>query len=526
MAVIADQILPSAELPPDFKRRVVVKFKPNAQFSSSTNQSKLTKLSGQDWAKLTETVAGLKLDRYFSTLDESTFGTPIQKSGKANHISTPANFGLYYAIECPIGVEPEEIAKAVSAWKDVEIAYVEGGPIPPPLNPSDDPRNANQGYLDAAPSGINARWAWASSDGSGVGFVDLERGWTLDHEDLGAANITVISGVNQDFHGHGTAVLGEVVAVDNTIGGIGIAPGATARVVSQWRTAFTYNTAEAILSAVVTMNAGDVLLLEAQTSYPTASGFVPVEVEPAVFDAIQFATSQGIIVVEAGANGSVDLDAFQDVNGKQILNRNSPDFKDSGAIMVGAASSTVPHQRLSFSNFGTRIDCFAWGQNINTCGDGWMGTAVNEYTTSFGGTSGASPIIAGAALLLQSWRIKQNNNRYTPGELRELLSDADLNTPSANPESDRVGVMPDLRAHIGNRKPVWWMRWWVRYLAWAWLILIGGLLITPGGTLCIKCGVQDPGYIGDIVINLLGIVSITLGVIGLFSNSIRDRNFR
>jgi subtilisin family serine protease len=409
---------------------------------------------------------------------------------------------------------------AQTGWPNVEAAYVEAGPVPPPLNPSDDPRNTNQGYLDAAPSGINARWAWEYGDGNGVGFVDLERGWTLDHEDLAVASITLISGVNQDFHGHGTAVLGEVLAVDNGIGGIGIAPSATARVVSQWRTAVTYNTAEAILSAVAIMSAGDVLLLEAQTSYPTATGYVPVEVEAAVFDAIQFATSQGIVVIEAGANGSVDLDAFQDSNGKHILNRNSPDFRDSGAIMVGAASSAVPHQRLSFSNFGSRIDCFAWGQDIDTCGDGWTGTATNLYTTSFGGTSGASPIIAGAALVLQSWRVKQNNNRYSPAELRGLLSRVNGNTQSADPVTDRIGVMPNLRAIIRNQNPFWW----VRYLAWAWLILLGGLLLSPGGTLCIKCGAQDPGYIGDVIVNILGLISIALGILGLLSTFAANRS--
>jgi Subtilase family len=448
MASIADQDLPIPELPAEYKRRVVVKFKPDTQPSSSTDIQELTKSVGLEWEGLSKKFPGIKLDRYFTTFDEPSLTALSQRASNASQRPTPVNFGLYYAVECPAGVEPGELAKDISAWSNVEVAYVEGGPVPPPLNPADDPRSANQGYLDAAPSGIDARWAWENSDGTGVGFVDLERGWTLNHEDLAAANINVISGVNQDFHGHGTAVLGEVVAVDNNIGGIGISPGATARVVSQWRTPVIYNTAEAILSAVATMNTGDVLLLEAQTSYPTVAGYVPVEVEPAVFDAIQFATSQGITVVEAGANGSVDLDVFQDLNGKQVLNRNSPDFQDSGAIIVGAASSTVPHQRLSFSNFGSRIDCFAWGQNIDTSGDGWTGTATNAYTTSFGGTSGASPIIAGAALLMQSWRTQQNNNRYTPSELRALLSDVTLNTPSADPTSDRIGVMPDLRAHI------------------------------------------------------------------------------
>jgi hypothetical protein len=256
------------------------------------------------------------------------------------------------------------------------------------------------------------------------------------------------------------------------------------------------------------------LLLEAQTTYSTASGFVPVEVEQVVFDAIQFATSQGIVVVEAGGNGAVDLDTFQDVNGKQILNRASTNFRDSGAIMVGAASSSVPHQRLSFSNFGSRIDCFAWGENIDTCGDGWTGTNANAYTTSFGGTSGASPIVTGAALLLQSWKVKSGESRYSPSTLRALLSNPSLNTLSATPDKDMIGVMPNLQAIINQENGS--SRFdWIRVLAWAWLILIGALLITPGGVFCIRCGIRDPGYIGDVLVNILGVGAIVLGGIQL-----------
>ncbi len=41
-----------------------------------------------------------------------------------------------------------------------------------------DPRNTNQDYLDAAPTGIDARYAWAfpGGDGAGQRIVDLERG--------------------------------------------------------------------------------------------------------------------------------------------------------------------------------------------------------------------------------------------------------------------------------------------------------------------------------------------------------------
>jgi hypothetical protein len=449
MAVIADQVPPPAPLPADFKARVVVKFRPDVRLSyTGAAVDALTKQPGRNWGELTAAFPGVALAPYFASIGEATLQELAKRAPRIESAGPPPQFTSYYAVECPRGIDPAQVATVLGTWPNVEIAYVEGGPTPPPLNPSDDPRNANQGYLDAAPGGIDARWVWSGVDGSGIGFVDMERGWTLNHEDLAAAGIAVISGVSQDYHGHGTAVLGEVLGVDNTVGGVGIAPGATGRVVSQWRTASTYNTADAILSAVAAMNAGDVLLLEAQTSYPTVSGFVPVEVEQAVFDAIQFATSHGIVVVEAGANGSADLDAFQTLSGKKILNRGSADFRDSGAIMVGAASSAAPHQRLSFSNYGSRIDCYAWGQNIDTCGDGWTGNATNTYTPSFGGTSGASPIVAGAALLMQAWSVGAGRGRYSPGALRGLLSSAVLNTASANPGSDRIGVMPNLRAVI------------------------------------------------------------------------------
>jgi microbial collagenase len=47
-----------------------------------------------------------------------------------------------------------------------------------------------------------------------------------------------------------------------------------------------------------------------------------------VIDAIRSATSRGIVVVEAAANGSVDLDKFVDSTRKRILNSGSADFRD------------------------------------------------------------------------------------------------------------------------------------------------------------------------------------------------------
>lgn len=439
MAIINNETpkpLPPPAAPPG--RRVVVKLRgappPTFSAAGAARESAMESLALH--------IGGGTVRPYF----EDPGPPPPAGATMAAAASQPV-FNSYVVIEPPAGADPLDVARSLTERGDVEIAYVEGGPTPPPVNPGNNPLSGNQGYQAAAPIGIDAHWAWSVADGSGVDFVDLEQGWTLNHEDLIAAGIGIISGVNQAYPGHGTAVLGEVVGVDNTIGVVGIAPSARTRVVSQYRTATNYQTADAIRSAMSVMRAGDVLLLEAQTTYPPGTAYLPVEVEQAVYDAIRAATDAGIVVVEAGGNGSVDLDTFQDMTGRHVLNRSSPDFRDSGAIMVGAAASTSPHGRLSFSNFGSRIDCYAWGENVQSTGDGWTGNATNTYTPSFGGTSGASPIVTGAAILLQAWAVGRHYS-YPPHVLRALLSDPALNTSSANPPVDRIGVMPNLKAII------------------------------------------------------------------------------
>ena len=45
-----------------------------------------------------------------------------------------------------------------------------------------------------------------------------------------------------------------------------------------------------------------------------------------------------------------------------------------------------------------------------------------------------------------------------------------------------------------------------RELAWAWIIIVGGLMITPGGIECIACGAT--------LTRILGVISVAIGVTG------------
>ncbi|WP_265938908.1 S8 family peptidase [Bacillus thuringiensis] len=400
------------------------------------------------------------INRLFSSLNPKEIKNLGREINDSEHISS--NLLNYYIVENQGDIDVQALLAKFEKSSLIETAYLQEEETPPEerlpnlsVNPYDEPRLTRQGYLEPAPLGINAPYAWSinGGDGKGTTFVDMEYGWLLSHEDLVNQKIELMSGQNKsEHHNHGTSVLGIVSAEDNNIGGIGIAPKAKVKVVSQIRDNGNYNTADAILSAVNKMQAGDILLLEAQATYDGYGdkNYFPVEVKPDIFDAIRMGTNKGIIIIEAGANGGNDLDQFRDRNGKQVLNRNSPDFKDSGAIMVGAASARVPHKRSYFSNYGSRVDVYGWGNAVDTTDAKPSEFITNLYTSSFAGTSSASPIIAGAAASIQGIAKNNQGRVYTPRQLRDILSDSSTGTKSNDPISDKIGVLPDLKAILSK----------------------------------------------------------------------------
>src|SRR3954447_10552115 len=79
------------------------------------------------------------------------------------------DFSNWYQIVTPEGVNPDELARALRQLEMVETAYVMR-PLPPPVDPTDDPRYGNQGYLGAAPNAIDATYAWGFAGGDGAGI--------------------------------------------------------------------------------------------------------------------------------------------------------------------------------------------------------------------------------------------------------------------------------------------------------------------------------------------------------------------
>jgi hypothetical protein len=118
--------------------------------------------------------------------------------------------------------------------------------------------------------------------------------------------------------------------------------------------------------------------------------------------------------------------------------------------MVGAATAGPEHARIAGSNFGRRIDCYAWGEQVVTTGDGVDSREIDRLTETFSGTSAASAIVAGAAVLLQSIAKADRGQPLSPADLRALLRDPIAGTASVNPADDRIGVMPDLKKAVAR----------------------------------------------------------------------------
>lgn len=357
------------------------------------------------------------------------------------------------------------------------------GPVNPkkPLSPTDSTRPAKEkelserknlsfvrrrihNYFDAAPIGVDVAAGnhLLGADGFNIQVIDIEQGWFFNHPNLNN-DISLIDGINLQFEEHGTAVLGILKANGTVAGQSGMVKNTSCDTMSVWHSdsdGVSRNRIDlAIIGAIWGQKFGDIVLIEQHVNDPNPQSnlrFLPVEVDPWTFRLIEIGTAAGTTFIECAGNGHQDLDNynhhllnnfFREFENDGSRNRN---FKDSGAIIVGAGDPDNNHQRLfrqvdSGSNFGSRIDCFAWGKNIRT-----LNNLTNKFTNDFGGTSGAGAIIAGVAAMIQGIALEQRGFLLPPEDLRAILANPDLGTPSNDTRIDRIGFMPDLAKIIAE----------------------------------------------------------------------------
>jgi hypothetical protein len=469
------------------------------------------------WDPLTKQHPRITLKRVYTSISPERIEQLSREAEERDPKYKAPSFLTFFAVDTPSLETAEQIAARLLEWKGVvEYAYVEPLAGLPTLSPSQKYIDAPTAFSSTTNGGVNAlnvpgwtdpvNFPWAS--GNGIRFVDIEKGWNLDHPSLvtagGAQKISFLPGLANNFNmardpdrdttrslpfenrQHGTRVLGILAASENT-GTLpnwkGIAERAGGFVVSIWWNTpggVVQNVENAIKAASSFLSAGgktgDVVLLELDTEVAGfGSARWPIECSASVFPAIREATALGITVVEAAGNSGYDFDDLNSspfkVNPASDPSRYTPNpnyNQDSGAIIVGAVAMT-PHGTTGrgdrASNYGSRVNCFAWEdsvytQEIDATNGANTDTAGNPRTTvNFSGTSAASAIIAGAAIVLQSISEQPApqgiGRRLTPAEMRTRLSDfttgtLSANSSAANPNADRIGVMPNLSLIINK----------------------------------------------------------------------------
>jgi hypothetical protein len=405
--------------------------------------------------------------------DEATLESR-KASGEEQSGQQLADLNLYFEVPLVPGTTSEQVAELVASLNgldSVEVAYAQPPAEPAMVNfgmdaaarallaaadiaPTTPLYEGNQGYLNGAPGGIDARYAWGipGGNGAGVRVVDIEGGWRTTHEDMPGLFYQGGTQFNDlGWRNHGTAVLGEIVGAPNGYGVTGIAHAAAAGVESIG----SQSTASAITRAAAAVGRGGVILIELHAQGPADStactcnqgqcNYIAMEYWQGEYDAIATATANGVVVVEAAGNGSANLD---DAAYGGRFNRA---VRDSGAIVVGASTSTtrVP---MCWTNFGGRVDVHGWGENVVTMGYGDLFSSGEDqyYTSFFSGTSSASPIVTGAAASLQGAALASGRAALDSRAMRNLLAS---NGTAQAADSRNIGPLPDLRRALAAIAP-------------------------------------------------------------------------
>jgi subtilisin family serine protease len=381
-----------------------------------------------------------------------------------------ADLNNYFTINVASPAEAELLVNELNRLSIIEIAYPEPRPEPAvDLDPPTPSFDTAQFHLRPAPLGIDADYGRTipGGEGNGIRIIDVEGKWVFDHEDLEIPLDHLYGGVLPELGhgGHGTAVVGELVAGDNGYGVVGIVPAAEMAMVSIYASSSMseMDMTAALLIAMDSLHAGDIMLIELHAPGPRygfqrpygADGYVCMEYWQANFDIIQMAWAKGAIVCEAAGNGHEDFD-------DPIYERRfDTTFRNSHAIMCGAGSAPSDdpdsaRMRLDFSNYGARVNLQGYGENVVTCGYGYLfevgADHRQDYTNTFSGTSSASPIVTGAVAAIQGIYKERYGATLDADHIRDIL--IATGSPQQPNEDEHIGPLPDIRAAEALLQPV------------------------------------------------------------------------
>lgn len=297
-------------------------------------------------------------------------------------------------------------------------------PNVPPPGFSGDPGLADQWWIQK----INAKPAWDYVTGKGILIADCDAGYYTEESDI-AGNLLLdlrydladtqnpTSVRDGNFITHGTSVVAIMAGVLDGVGTSGIAFDAKVLPLQN----FNYDsqiddlgkeeaTAKCILHALQNSDV-KIIVLENQTANGSSETFAGTR------EAVKLALEAGVVIVSAGGNAGSELKTEEQF--------------DTGSIIVGALAQSGG--QIGFSNYGKRVSIAAFGENLQTL------SGPNGTMAAFGGTSGATPQVAGAVALML-----EINPDLTPEQVKQLLIQTRVNSA----DTVNVGGKLDVTAAV------------------------------------------------------------------------------
>jgi subtilisin-like proprotein convertase family protein len=304
----------------------------------------------------------------------------------------------------------------------------------------------------------NVEAAWALSDGTGAIIAVIDDGVDLDHDEFrSSAKIVAPRDVTRrtdnprpgNRNNHGTACAG-VACADGNFGASGVAP--RARLMPIRLSSQLGSQAEADAFVWAAQNGADVI----SCSWGPADGDFTDPSDPVHNQIVELPDSTRLAMEFAfnnGRNGKGCVICFAAGNGNESVDN---DGYASFPKVIAVAASNDRGKRAAYSDFGGAVWCAFPSNNgfpsitpgiwttdrsgelgYNAGGGTTMGDVAGNYTNDFGGTSSASPGVAGVAALI----IARNPNLRWD-EVKDILKRSCDRIDTSGGQYDSTGRSP------------------------------------------------------------------------------------
>jgi subtilisin family serine protease len=247
-------------------------------------------------------------------------------------------------------------------------------------------------------------------DFSNVDIAILDTGISLDHPDLNVyKNVSFVEGslTGDDDLGHGSHIAGIAAAKDNSVGIIGVAPGA-----KLWAIKVCDVKGNCPLSSQIKG-------IQYVNEHADEIDIVNLSIENPPSDkldrTINESLSKGLIFVVAAGNSNINTSLTSPARNSGVITVSA--ISDSDGECGGRGNGTIggPDDYVaSFSNYANGIDFAAPGVNVFSTYKG-QGYAFDS------GTSMAAPVVAGQAALYKSF-----NPNATSDEILSVLLNSSI----------------------------------------------------------------------------------------------------